>query len=397
MRSLSYHGDLRRRFSCAPTEHDFWRVVRRTAQSFGAVRGSGCVRGEEVVSDDRIRAAILRLDWSSSPGYPYCLIHSSNRTMFGVDDKGEPDPRICSVITQQVRERIAERSCDPIRLFIKPEPHTVRKLVDGRYRLISSVSVIDQLVDHCLFGDLNDRIVENFLHLPSRVGWAPFGGGWAWVPRRKVMAIDKSSWDWTVSPWILQACKEVRMMLEDGDELYQDLVSWRYQSLFDRPVFVTSGGILLRQSEPGAMKSGCVNTIVDNSIMQVILHEYVCLQMKIIPGRIWAMGDDTLQEIPERVHDYLRLLSKHCIVKQVLQKSEFCGFEFHGDLVEPVYFGKHAFNLLHHLDSVAGDLTRSYSLLYHRSTRKGFFADALRQMGYYLPDRVWLDELWDGV
>lgn len=363
---------------------------------FESARSRIMTRGSDVVTDERIRAAILRLDWSSSPGYPYCLAHTSNRLMFGVNDDGEPDPRICDVVVQQVRERIAERSCDPIRLFIKPEPHKVRKIVEGRYRLISSVSVIDQLVDHCLFGDLNDRIVENFLHLPSRVGWAPYSGGWSWVPQKGVMAIDKSSWDWTVSPWLLEAMKEVRLLLEDGDELYRDLVSWRYSSLFDQPVFVVSNGTLLRQKEAGAMKSGCVNTIVDNSVMQVILHEYVCLQMRVVPMKIWAMGDDTLQEIPERVHEYLALLGRHCIIKQVLQKSEFCGHEFTGDLVEPVYFGKHAFNLLHHLDSVAGDLTRSYSLLYHRSTRKGFISDVLRQMGYYLPDRVWLDHLWDG-
>lgn len=363
---------------------------------FEAVRSRDMKCGGDVVSEDRIRAAIHRLDWNSSPGYPYCLTHTNNRSMFGVDKNGEPDPRICDVVVNMVRQRIEDRSCDPIRLFIKPEPHKLRKLAEGRYRLISSVSVIDQIIDHVLFGDLNDRMVENFLCLPSRVGWSPYGGGWAWVPRKNVMAIDKSSWDWTVAPWLLEAMKEVRLRLEWGDEYYQDLVHWRYQSLFGQPVFVTSGGSLLRQREPGAMKSGCVNTIVDNSVMQVILHEYVCRRINIRPGQIWAMGDDTLQEVPLKAHDYLRELGNHCKIKQVLTKAEFCGHEFSGDLVEPVYFGKHCFNLLHHSDGVRSDLTRSYSLLYHRSTRKEFIAGVLREMGGFLPGKQWLDSIFDG-
>lgn len=379
-----------------PTESDFWKVVDRTVQAFEAVRSDKISVGDEVVSDSKIRAAILRLDWNSSPGYPYCLTHTTNRSMFGVDDAGEPDPRICDVIVSQVRDRILDRSCDPIRLFIKPEPHKLRKLEEGRYRLISSVSVVDQLIDHVLFGELNDQIVDNFLCLPSRVGWSPYGGGWSWVPRRRVMAIDKSSWDWTVSPWMLEAMKEVRLRLAWGDDYYRELVEWRYQSLFDQPVFVTSGGALLRQKEPGAMKSGCVNTIVDNSVMQVILHEYVCLRLNIRPGHIWAMGDDTLQEVPLRVHDYLRELGNHCKVKQVLTKAEFCGHEFVGDLAEPVYFGKHCFNLLHHSTALRSDLTRSYSLLYHRSTRKGFIQGVLREMGEVLPSESWLNAIFDG-
>lgn len=356
------------------------------------------ISAEDVLTRGRVRWAIGRLDWRSSPGYPYCLTFQDNGKLFNVRN-GEPDPAAVETFVTIVLDQISERKTDPIRLFIKPEPHTQKKLSEGRYRLISSVSVVDQIIDHLLFGDQNDAMTENYMHLPSRVGWSPYLGGWRWVPQGDVVAIDKSSWDWTVTPWLLQAAMEVRIALRSGpseDTSWSDLVRWRYKSLFGQPLFVTSGGHLLRQKEPGVMKSGCVNTITDNSIMQVILHTWVCMRLNIAPGKLWAMGDDTLQEKPRDIYAYLRELSRYCIVKQALAKAEFCGHEFKGDVVDPVYFGKHCFNLLHLNDSVAADITRSYSLLYHRSPKRQLIRAVVGELREEFPSSATLDCIFDG-
>nr|UQB76115.1 RNA-dependent RNA polymerase [Flumine sobemo-like virus 38] len=45
--------------------------------------------------------------------------------------------------------------CDLIRMFVKNEPHTEQKARDGRWRIIASVSLADQLIQRILHGALN--------------------------------------------------------------------------------------------------------------------------------------------------------------------------------------------------------------------------------------------------
>lgn len=393
---MSVHGGLRWKVDGgAPAEDVFWRVVNRVTRRYSDSKLKVGPKGLDMFTRGKVLEAILRLDWQSSPGYPYCLNYTSNSQMFKVTD-GKPDPLVVESIIDLVLDHIEKRTVDPIRVFVKPEPHKNEKILNGRFRLISSVSVVDQIIDHMLYGELNDKFIREFPHIPSRAGWTPYGGGWKWVPQNKVVAIDKSSWDWTVPGWLLEAVEEVRANLTGGDDLWQDLSGWRYRSLFGHPVFVTSGGVFLRQNDPGVMKSGCVNTISDNSIMQVILHELVCLTLNIDPGEIWAMGDDTLQARPADLSSYMRELSKYCIVKQAVEEAEFCGHVFQGDLVEPAYFGKHCFTLLHASPLVQADLCRSYSLLYHRSSRRDFIKRVLESFDCEIPNSRLVKAIFDG-
>lgn len=339
---------------------------------------------------------LKRLDWTSSPGYPYMRSGPTNGDLFRVVD-GIPDPARVEHFWQIVQQQILTGNADPIRLFVKAEPHKLAKIENGRYRLISSVSVVDQLIDHMLFGDFNQVLIDECVFIPSKAGWSQYGGGWRMMPREPWMALDKSSWDWTVHGWLVDMVLAFRaQQCNNMHDRWMQLARWRYERLFGDPVFVTSGGLLLRQKQPGVMKSGCVNTISDNSIMQVILHLRVSYEMGVEPGPIYTMGDDTLQAPVERLDDYMRAISQFSIVKEMTLENEFAGCRFHGRRVEPLYRGKHAFNLLHLNGDYVQQIADSYVLLYHRSAYRDLIEDLFLSMGQKFLTREQRDAIYDG-
>lgn len=362
----------------------------------------------EIPQDFLSHAHFLRvvsgLDMSSSPGYPYMRSSPTNSVLFGVDLDGNLDQAKTDVIWRVVELRIRERlEADPIRLFVKSEPHKLKKLEDGRYRLISSVSVVDQIIDHMLFDSMNELFVENWTRTPVKVGWAPTGSGWKAFPRSPRLALDKSSWDWTVRLWLceLVLALRVKLCLTRGDlfNKWLTLAIYRYEQLYKNPLFVTSGGFLLRQRESGVQKSGCVNTLADNSLQQWLLDCRVRLEhsLPFDEESMWIMGDDTSQE-PVGDERYFDWLSEFCIVKEKHIAPEFCGFRFlHNGRIEPLYKGKHAYNLLHLNPKVAADVARSYTLLYHRSVHRDWMRALFAEMGLEIPPLWHNDAIFDGL
>ncbi|APG75722.1 hypothetical protein 2 [Hubei sobemo-like virus 20] len=345
--------------------------------------------------------ALQRLDLNSSPGYPYLRQATNNRQLF-TDVDGNWLPDRVEWCWDLVSRRLGNlSSADPIRLFVKPEPHSLKKMHDKRYRLISSVSVVDQIIDHMIFGDLNDLLIKNWHVIPSKPGWSFLHGGWKMMPPKgKWVAIDKSSWDWTVQLWLLEMVLEARLRLcRTTGELrnrWFKYAYYRFEQLYLKCVFITSGGHLLRQLRPGALKSGCVNTIADNSLMQYLLHLRVVFQLGYSPGIIMSMGDDTLQQEPEDLQRYIQELQTFCIVKQYERLVEFAGFRFDGMQVEPSYRAKHSFNLLHVDDAVLPDVAVAYSLMYHRSKYRVWIRSLFEEMGLDLPSLEYFDAIFDG-
>lgn len=342
------------------------------------------------------RVVRTRLDWTSSPGYPYMRRAPTNAVLFKVEE-GIPSQTEVDRMWSMCQARLANGGCDPIRLFVKAEPHKVKKLETHRYRLISSVSVLDQIIDHMLFDEMNDAMIDNWPSLPSRPGWSQLVGGWRAMPLETWVATDKSGWDWSCNPWYFDMVLKVRSRLcENLTQEWVDLAAWRYRCLHANPLLVTSGGLVLRQRRPGVQKSGCVNTLPDNTLMQVMLHLRVCMTLEIPAGRLLGMGDDVLQEPPSNEESYLDMLAQFCHVKQAAHVNEFAGFRFCGKHVEPLYKGKHAFALLHANEELLPQLCDSYLLLYHRSTRRDLLRQMFQDMGLVVRPLEWFDAVFDG-
>lgn len=350
---------------------------------------------ENFLSYEHFRSVVFGMDMTSSPGYPYQLSYATNGAYLGSRGNGTFDENVLRQVYLSVLERIRTKESDPIKLFVKPEPHKPSKAEKKAWRLISSVSVIDQIIDQMLFDPMNQKMVSEFVTIVPQIGWAPVYQGWANMPLTGI-AMDKTGWDWSVRPWLLEEVLELRKSLcLNLTSQWVELAEWRYKCLYESPIFVTSSGHFLRQKSPGVMKSGCVNTISDNSIMQDILNKVVELETGCCSTWMRTMGDDTLQSEPQDLPTYLQALKKYCIVKGVQNRVEFAGFDFQMDYVEPLYHSKHCYNLLHVRPEVARDFATSYALLYHRSRRARLVKRIVSYLGY-VPSDAWLDEIWDG-
>lgn len=273
-------------------------------------------------------------------------------------------------------------SADNIRVFVKPEPHKQQKLEEGRYRLISAVSLIDTMVDRILFGWLAETALENVGRTPCAVGWAPVKSGWRSVRQRfnKAVCLDKSAWDWTVQSWLIEAYHRfVNEIALNAPDWWRKAVHARFTLLFRAAKFQFRNGTVIAQPEVGVMKSGCYLTLLLNSVGQVLVHIAAMLRLNEDPDESmpFAMGDDTVQH-PKGIRDlesYVRELERlGCKVKGAKVRSdvEFAGFQMTDLRCVPAYRMKHLYKLEYATDLPS--YLRSMQLLYgHDSTMYNFF------------------------
>nr|WOS61113.1 replicase protein [raspberry enamovirus 1] len=266
-----------------------------------------------------------------------------------------------STAEQAVKDGI----CDPIRLFVKGEPHKVVKLKEGRYRLIASVSLVDQLIARMLFGFQNKRELRCYREIPScpGMGLSTDDQVLEFVTRLAdkvgvdpqdlvenyqdyIVPTDCSGFDWSVPEWLLEDDLEVRNVLTQqlSPTMFKLRKTWL--KCLNNSVFCLSDGSLLAQTIPGVQKSGSYNTSSSNSRMRVMLSQYA--------GAEWcfAMGDDAIESISTDLSVYQTLGIK-C---EKAEKFDFCSHIFvEPSVAVPVNVGKMLYGVLcgHHPDSVS--------------------------------------------
>lgn len=287
------------------------------------------------------------------------------------------DPERVQLFKEIVRFRFDELSrgiptADDIKVFVKQEPHKLKKLAEGRVRLISAVSLVDSMVDRILFGWLGRAVLSSVGYTPCLVGWSPVRGGW--IPfqdlfrNRPTNCLDKEAWDWTVTSWLVEVWLDVILELGiNHSDWWEDMVRMRFKLLFEDCVFKFSDGTRVRQQTKGIMKSGCFLTIILNSLGQSILH-YAAMQRMghaLNYREPLVLGDDTVQRAIPDLEEYVKHLENlGARVKgaKVMHFVEFAGFAYDGKVCFPAYWQKHLFNMAHS-DNLA-ELLPSYQYLY---------------------------------
>lgn len=289
---------------------------------------------------------------------------------------------------------------DAIKIFIKREPHKKAKIDEGRLRLISSVSLIDAMVDRILFVSLQGNQIENVGKTPVMMGWSPLKGGYRLLANQckadKYLMIDKSNWDWTVQPWLIDVLRALIDNLSiDAPDWWRTAVDQRFKMLFESPTFKFSDGSYGIQPGKGIMKSGCYLTILLNSFSQMILHYVIENRLKETNiGDPYCLGDDTIQTVDEtsRIDDYVREMESLGFQPKVKVdgEREFAGFKIYNDKFLPEYLDKHLF-VLSHLTlerEIAISTLESYQLLY------GFDEGMLRKIWKICRDRSYFEAIW---
>ncbi len=313
------------------------------------------------------------VDWTSSPGWPFKKNYPTNKELFGFDGL-HCDPLRLKMVESAVRSRwntLKEKpEADPIYVFIKPEPHKISKRDKKSWRLISGVGIVDTLVDRILYGKWLDRLITKWSEVPSKAGWTPQMGGFIWMSKvfQNPCSIDKSAWDWTVQEWHIVLLKLFipRMILKTTSE-WLTVFNNRMKSLY-HPEYVRykpNCGCEFKQLVIGIQKSGCLGTIGFNSVWQVADH---LLASDFSDDKIFALGDDTVQEMPCTGLDaYIANLRRTgAIVKEadVGFPIKFGGHEFTQTTCVPSYRDKHMFLLRHLDDKVSSETLTSYQYLY---------------------------------
>lgn len=274
---------------------------------------------------------VENIEPTSSPGYPLCLTYPTNRDfLYGPD--GAFSDRVHQLFEDWARtlDELMERpTYGWIRLFQKREVHSATKIAEGRFRLISSVSLLDQLVDAYLLGPVIQAEALLWETLPSAVGWGhkqhctnhvkllrPFLD---LIERQDVWLLlcDKSYWDWCYREWMHYFNAWVYSYVY-GDAALTRMILNRYRAM-SRVVFYLSSGRIVTLAEyavRGIQKSGFAGTIADNSRVQWLLH-VMYLAAKGAPSyesAIRSLGDDTAEGFGFDPDDYKRFLESFGLV-----------------------------------------------------------------------------------
>lgn len=247
-------------------------------------------------------------------------------------------------------------ACDPVRIFVKNEPHNSSKLKEGRVRLISSVSLIDQIVERILWGVQNDADIGCWSRIPSKIGmglsdedvariWGDVRTGYAMGP---VAASDMSGWDFSVQAWEFDNEVILRNALNGSSiESLYGRVNMNRMYCLSLSVFTLSDGTMIAQKERGIMKSGSYGTSSINSRQRVSAAYLV--------GAPWciAAGDDAVEGfVPNAVEKYRQLGHNLKGYDKLSGSLETFGFEFCSTLMArgvgyPVDPSKSLYRLLH--------------------------------------------------
>lgn len=346
--------------------------------------------------------AISDVDPRASPGSCQFRV-TNNAQVLGYDgDTYDPEKlqEVYTIVKMRMLDLLDEPSADPLKLFIKREPHKAEKIKEGRFRLISSVSLIDALVDRILFMRLCSKQLQSIGESPLMVGWNPASGGYRLLAHmmnfENYFMVDKSSWDWTVPGWMIEALLQIVLNLApQAPKWWQIMVTRRFDLLFREPVFIFGDGSLAQQQSPGIMKSGCYLTIYLNSISQLLLHAIIEDQMgKVVVSPPLCLGDDTIQGIIDDnfLMEYVEKMRTLGFLPKVTVGSEieFAGFRVFMDRYIPEYRQKHLYLLMHLTedDEVAKTALQSYQLLY------AFVPDMLDWIQKICVRRSYLDAIW---
>lgn len=265
---------------------------------------------------------VNRLMASASPGLPWIAFGTDKGAVIrdrlddlidmvllrlhiltGFDFTAEDDPRAL----------LKHFAMDPIRMFIKDEPHPMDKIKTGRLRIISSCSIVDEIIFNCFCYDQNRQEIDYHAHIPVKPGMglstpAQIAATYDYVSPwlKTLIGSDVSGWDWSYKPWMFDLCVEVqiRCMRMQGNEFFRRLITNAVHCL-KHSVFATSCGRMFVLSNRGLMKSGYPPTASWNSRGRVAL-AYLCGAT-----RAMAMGDDAVENTPLDPDQFKQLYAKY--------------------------------------------------------------------------------------
>ncbi len=267
----------------------------------------GCRYMISLVMDD------VRLD--ASPGAPYNLDYTTNKAVYEIERNEVHElaatrlHRLLTIRGITIAESrdptfwLRQGLADPKAPFIKMEPHPTRKAIDGRWRIICAVSLVDQLVERALFSGLQSMVKSVYLKSGSAVGigfsdsqltdFGEFIFDLSSSPRLASTPVssDISGWDRSVTLWMLTEVSKIVEVMMDEPRLYTNAaraIQYWAMAMASATYALPSYGLYAKET-PGLMASGSYMTTVWNTLMRLYVSELAGASFAV------AAGDDCLE------------------------------------------------------------------------------------------------------
>lgn len=304
--------------------------------------------------DGKINAAIDNLKNVAKPGYPYQRWFGSNIEVINFFGKDwlfrvvkerflriQEAPPEAFTGEWSAAKCVAEGLCDPIRVFIKNELHSQKKVDAGRWRTIWSMSVVDQCVQRVLAAKQNQAEKTMWKDIFSKPGMGLHDEGLKEIVKslirmKRPAGTDVTGWDMAIELWALDWDADMRAMLagfQPGDTMWK-----RSTRLMSISLLVFSDGFIAEQMSDymGLIKSGAYITSSSGSKIRIMFS--FCATGN-IGGEAGAMGDDCFEDLPvgwtkqQLVEAYARLGLNIKVVETFEHDGavEFCSYRFFPD------------------------------------------------------------------
>jgi len=212
--------------------------------------------------------------------------------------------------------------CDPIRLMIKDEPHSLKKQLQGRHRLIWVCSMFDEMADKA-FLRLDKLCIDQWRNLPMKPG-APLGHQQGdanmiqFMKRNpKLKSTDVSYFDWMYNEDLHRCNIIARYGLktydyEELERLYLnplEVDDFYWAGLYVqhlchmRKVIVLSDGNMYGQQFTGINPSGNAGTTNHNNFGRLLVHAEACVQSGVRDLQALVFGDDCVTQYGDELKD----------------------------------------------------------------------------------------------
>lgn len=229
---------------------------------------------------------IIKVD--ASPGFPWLLLGKTNKILVRDYKQVLIDvtiDRLVKLLTWDInyiltltpQQLMDYNLVDPVRLFVKNEPHASSKFKTGKMRLISSVSIIDQLIERLLHSRINEYLIMDWKAIPSKPGIglntdADFSAiADQYKQIQNPCSSDIKGWDWSVQYDELVYVAELRahMYQLPTDHPFMRAICTRQHLVATSIYGLSDGTLFYSPTEIGVQLSGCYLTSAGNSEMRI--------------------------------------------------------------------------------------------------------------------------------
>lgn len=361
IRSLRFQSRRISTVDYSPAEDEVSKVVKEVLKNYPTSTLPVWLEQQRLPTRSEVRDYFPHISRTASPGLPWAEFKQTKGEL--LDDQSDLviDMVLCrlkilmsiDLIEDDARVLLRSFMMDPIRLFIKDEPHSAEKIANQRYRLISSCSIVDEIIFGMICVGQNTQEISFNPFIPSKCGMGLiteeqtdqlFAYAEPWLD--KATSSDVRGWDWSMKPWMFHLVVKTQIALTKGQSnpFYTRLIN-NITHCLTHSMFVTSCGRMFVLRAKGIMKSGFPITASWNSRVR-----YMCT---VLAGSTAAMtmGDDCNEATDLTPEEFVtKYASLGLTVTGVLpadgQSFSFCSHTFTKKMCVPENPWKTYFNFL---------------------------------------------------